>query len=309
MVTHYRTCTVILVACAIHASADLSIRRRSLLQWQAIGQSSGSTSEQSLSSIRPVSTGNLHVELLERSSTRDGKQHQFLSKGRQTQKPKIFEAEGQCPAQTVDALFKGFEAKYKEVNEWTTDTVMIVLMLVSLPLLFLGSKLVMPSLFIIVGGSVFLASFTLLKAVTSDCSLPVYAAAIAGVVAGLVAMKLTRVSFFIVGAVIGLILAYQVKAIVIDIAEKSYQSTVMKYYFVLAILVALLMGKFVHDAREDVFAFVTALIGAYGFEISLRAILLIFFEYSLSELASICVWAGAFILGFVHQWRSHHSAK
>eukprot|EP00913_Durusdinium_trenchii_P011012 g10336.t1 len=61
-----------------------------------------------------------------------------------------------------------------------------------------------------------------------------------------------------------------------------------------------------HDRRhqDDIFILLTSVLGAYGFEIALRGVLLDYFSVKMTSLASLISMLAAFLVGLFVQHRS-----
>lgn len=210
-----------------------------------------------------------------------------------------------CPARVFQSYLTGTVDKLKP--DLTSEVIFPVLVIMSLVLLLVGHKVLMPSIFIILTSAVAYPTFEILLNTTGSCYMPLVVAGGAGLFCGILAIHFLKVAFFVSGALIGLIMSYQFKASVLLLAGKSSESNALQFYWAFAILIALVCGFLVYHLREDVFAIVTSLIGAYGLEIGFRASLAEFAQYEMSESMSLGFMIGAFALGLLVQMCSTHS--
>mmetsp|Transcript_68869 Transcript_68869/g.139648 ORF Transcript_68869/g.139648 Transcript_68869/m.139648 type:complete len:250 (-) Transcript_68869:119-868(-) len=203
-------------------------------------------------------------------------------------------AGSQCMAEDLEKVLKGLkESKGQNLNKYLGFP-MILLLCGSLLVLLAGHRLVN----IVVLTSVILATFFLTfeflwQVLHHSCSAPVWVGII--------------VAIIVPGALFGAILSYQIQAILLTASPQLESNVFMeKYYFIIAILAAIIFGYLAHKLKDDVFILLTAVLGAYGFEIALRGILLDYFECKMSTLASLISMVSAFIVGLVVQ---HRNAK
>mmetsp|Transcript_72475 Transcript_72475/g.137719 ORF Transcript_72475/g.137719 Transcript_72475/m.137719 type:complete len:311 (-) Transcript_72475:214-1146(-) len=207
-----------------------------------------------------------------------------------------------CPAQTTSKLLKGVFNDAKEVEvDLTSDISIIVLLVASLLMLLMGNRLVKPSVFIIVTSAVFYPTLETLLGQTDSCTVPLYFAAGAGLLCGLVATCFLKPSFFVVGTVIGVIVAYQFQAAILVLLEQAAWNGLMDYYWIVAVLLSFLCGVFMYELAEELFSIASSFIGAYAFEISLRAFLIVYLQYEMPDGTALLVMVGAFAVGCVVQ--------
>lgn len=217
-------------------------------------------------------------------------------------------AGSQCMAEDLEKVLKGLkESKGQNLNKYLGFP-MILLLCGSLLVLLAGHRLVN----IVVLTSVILATFILTfeflrQVLHHSCSAPVWVGIIVSLIAAGAALCFLEVAIIVPGALFGAILSYQIQAI-LPTASPQLESNVFmeKYYFIIAILAAIIFGYLAHKLKDDVFILLTAVLGAYGFEIALRGILLDYFECKMSTLASLISMVSAFIVGLVVQ---HRNAK
>jgi len=183
----------------------------------------------------------------------------------------------------------------------TSDISILVLLVGSLVMLLMGNRLVKPSVLIIVTSAVFYPTFQLLLRQTSSCTYPLYVAAAVGLICGLVATCFVKPSFFVVGSVIGVIVAYQFQAAILLLLDQAAWNGLMDYYWIVAVLLSFLCGVFLYELAEELFAIASSFIGAYAFEISLRAFLIVYLQYEMPDGTALLVMVGAFAVGCVVQ--------
>lgn len=212
----------------------------------------------------------------------------------------------QCMAEDLEKVLKGWkESKGQNLNKFLGFP-MILLLCGSLLVLLAGHRLVN----IVVLTSVILATFFLTfeflrQVLHHSGSAPIWVGIFVSILAAAASLCFLEVAIIVPGALFGAILSYQIQAILLT-ASPELESNVFveKYYFVIAILAAIIFGYLAHKLKDDVFILLTAVLGAYGFEIALRGILLDYFDCKMSTLASLISMVSAFIVGLVVQHRN-----
>ena len=79
----------------------------------------------------------------------------------------------------------------------------------------------------------------------------------------------------------------------------------VKYYWSIALVAALVFGFLAHKMREDIFILVTSALGAFGVTVATRGLLLDYAHVRMNDLVEFLVVLAAFILGMVYQHRSY----
>jgi len=212
-----------------------------------------------------------------------------------------------CMAEDLEKVLKGLKESSEETISKYLGFPMILLLGASLLVLLAGHRLVT----VVVLASVLLASFFLsfefFREVSHNCSVPVWGGIIVALLATGAALCFIEVAIIVPGALFGAILAYQIQAILLTASPQLASNAFFgQYYFIIALLAALVFAYIAHKLKDDIFILFTSVLGAYGFEIALRGILLDYFSVKMSSLASLITMLSAFIVGLVVQ---HKSAK
>ena len=74
-----------------------------------------------------------------------------------------------------------------------------------------------------------------------------------------------------------------------------------QYFWIIAVLAAIVFAYVAHRLKDDIFILLTSVLGAYGFEIALRGILLDYFSCKMSSLACLICMVVAVVAGLVFQ--------
>jgi hypothetical protein len=231
----------------------------------------------------------------------------FTELARSSKKMHSLGEDNYCLAKTTDKLFRGAYYTYDKASNLAADAIMVLLMLVSLFILFLGAKIAISSLFLIVASAGFYLTFAILTATTDACTMPLVLATGAGLICGLIAVCMWKPAFVIVGAATGMMIAYEILASVGVFAGGISDSGMRILYWISVVIAALIGAWFGFHYAEDALALVTSLLGAYGFEIGLRGFLEVFSAFQMSDMASLITLFSAFIFGFAFQLSSVHS--
>lgn len=210
-----------------------------------------------------------------------------------------------CMATDLDALLKGLRRKSKEsVNKLVTAH-LIILMCSSLLVLFMGHRLVTPviALSAIFGG--FFLTFEGLLGVSSSCTLPILGGLGVGLAAFVIAMWFLEAAIVIPGAMFGALIAYSVQSAMFSVSPSFKQNSFMRdYFWTVAAGAAAVFAYVAHLMKEDIFLAVTCLLGACGFQVSLRGILDEYADIEVPPLADLGCLLAALIAGVVVQRKS-----
>ncbi|CAK9068994.1 unnamed protein product [Durusdinium trenchii] len=210
-----------------------------------------------------------------------------------------------CMADDLEKMLKGLQESGEQHLNKYLGFPMILLLCASLLIVFMGHKLVPVVVVTSVSLTVFFISFEFLRSTTKTCSVPIWVSLVLAVAAAVVAMCFLEVAVIVPGGVFGAILAYQVQAIVLT-ASPSLESNVFltQYFWSIAILAAVIFAYLAHKLKDDIFILLTSVLGAYGFEIALRGVLLDYFSVKMTSLASLISMLAAFLVGLFVQHRS-----
>eukprot|EP00441_Pelagodinium_beii_P015956 CAMPEP_0197672552 /NCGR_PEP_ID=MMETSP1338-20131121/79221_1 /TAXON_ID=43686 ORGANISM="Pelagodinium beii, Strain RCC1491" /NCGR_SAMPLE_ID=MMETSP1338 /ASSEMBLY_ACC=CAM_ASM_000754 /LENGTH=297 /DNA_ID=CAMNT_0043252679 /DNA_START=98 /DNA_END=988 /DNA_ORIENTATION=- len=209
----------------------------------------------------------------------------------------------ECMASDFDALLKGLQQKHQESFETVYAFPLIALLIVSAVTLLMGHKLVTPVVLTSTALGSFYLTFEIFLQISTSCSLPVYAGAAAGLLAGAVVLCFLELAIVIPGAIFGAVLAYQIQSILLAADPSLSQNLWMvDYFWSIATGCALVFAYIAHTLREDIFILITSVLGAFGIEISVRGILEEM-SYEMSPMASAGCMVVALVMGLVVQHR------
>jgi len=224
----------------------------------------------------------------------------------QMQASSLRNAADECLATDLETLLKGLQTQHQDSVNAILAYPLIALLILSTVMLLIGHWLVTPVVLVSTISGTFFLTFEIFLAISTSCTLPVYAGAVAGLLAGAIAMCFLELAIIIPGAVFGAIAAYQLQSILLVVSPSLAQKGFMvDYFWSIALCSALLFAYLAHRLREDIFILVTSTIGAYGIEISLRGLLEDFTSYSMTPLASLGCMVLALAIGLVVQHRSY----
>lgn len=258
----------------------------------------------------------LNLSLLEPPASRDVEQkHGRNDLERRSNATKLdrggiaLETMPSCLARDIDRRMQGLRSSLTRAADITVDTVQVVVLALSIVLLVLGHRIINAVACIT---AVCLAFFLTLRFSLdladayfpqdpSACTWSLYGAIAVGALAGALAMLFLDIAVVVAGATVGAILAYEVKYLILIIVPSLSGSLVMRHFWVIAAVVALLSAYVVHELREAFFIVVTSVLGAYGLTVSVAGLIASLTPNKMSSLAAEVTFAAAFMLGLLVQ--------
>ncbi|CAE7742450.1 unnamed protein product, partial [Symbiodinium pilosum] len=214
--------------------------------------------------------------------------------------------EGTCLANDVQAILSGLKDADQTLS-WGVGLPTLALFLLGITVLLVGHRLVTPVVIVTAILAAFYFSFELLRAsFSTSCAMPVYVAIVLGAIAGCAAFFFLEIAIVVPGAVLGVVLAYQVQVILMSTSPHLRQSPILvKYYWAIAAASALVFAFIAHKMREDIFILVTSVLGSFAVSIASRGLLLDYFHVRMTDLAELLLMVGLLILGMVYQHKTH----
>ncbi|CAJ1413340.1 unnamed protein product [Effrenium voratum] len=210
-----------------------------------------------------------------------------------------------CMAADLESVLRGVEKEGMPNLNKLVGVPFLVCLGLSLVLLLWGHRLVNCVVFLSCSVAGFYLAFELLRSTISSCTLPIYLGLAAAVVAVVLAFMFIELAIIVPGAWLGVILAYQVQAIMFTASPSMADSFVGRFYWIIAVLAALAFAYLAHVFKHDIFILVTSVLGAGLFEVALRGILLDYFSVEMSSLASLLCMVAALVVGLSVQHRSY----
>eukprot|EP00437_Effrenium_voratum_P028165 CAMPEP_0181406882 /NCGR_PEP_ID=MMETSP1110-20121109/5497_1 /TAXON_ID=174948 /ORGANISM="Symbiodinium sp., Strain CCMP421" /LENGTH=308 /DNA_ID=CAMNT_0023529301 /DNA_START=311 /DNA_END=1237 /DNA_ORIENTATION=- len=215
-----------------------------------------------------------------------------------------------CLTKDVQAILSGLKDTDQTLS-WGVGLPAVALFFISAVVLLLGHKLVAPVVLTTSAFAGFYFTFELLKAAfPASCAVPVWGAVLMGVVAAAAAFFFLELAIIIPGALFGTVLAYQAQVFLTSVSPHLRNAPIMvKYYWCVALLSALVFAFIAHKLREDIFILITSALGAFGVTIATRGLLLDYAHVHMSDISEFIVMVATFILGMVYQHRSYKQSK
>jgi hypothetical protein len=223
----------------------------------------------------------------------------------------------QCISRDIWDVAEGIKSDLSDLTSnsgesWGT-IVLVVILAASALCCFAGAKLIKPSLFIcafLLGYYVGMClAFLLQDWLDFDpCTVPLIIAIVAGIAAGIIVISLVDWAVFILGAGIGLVTAVIAKTFIVAFInhnnlQSSTVTTLLEWYWVIAVGVAVLSGILLKRHEDGLFIPCTAGVGAWGLSITLMPILAIW-GVTVSGWSSLVTFAICILLGLLVQYKT-----
>jgi len=214
-----------------------------------------------------------------------------------------------CLTKDVQAILSGLKDTDQTLS-WGVGLPAVALFFISAVVLF-GHCLVTPVVLTTSAFAGFYFTFELLKATfPASCAVPVWGAVLTGVVAAAAAAFFIELAIIVPGALFGAVLAYQAQVFLTSVSPHLRNAPIMvKYYWCVALLSALVFAFVAHKLREDIFILITSALGAFGVTVATRGLLLDYAHVHMSDMSEFIVMVATFILGMVYQHRSYKQSS
>mmetsp|Transcript_74744 Transcript_74744/g.136555 ORF Transcript_74744/g.136555 Transcript_74744/m.136555 type:complete len:312 (+) Transcript_74744:84-1019(+) len=206
----------------------------------------------------------------------------------------------ECPSLQTMLFLKNSAANAKDMD-LSLEVVMLVVLIASGVLIFLGHHLVIPTIFFVVASAGGVPTFKFVLDSTDYCLWPLVAGGVVFLIAGCCAVYFINVAFTIVGWAIGALAALQFEVAIMALANEISEEYAVYIFWAVVVVAAIVGGILMYYFEEDIFSVVTAAVGAYGLKISLSSLLVAEKGIEMTEEQQLVLVIVAFALGVLVQ--------